>query len=180
MTPWSVESGAGMNSGRRTALAGAALALATGAVVTVVLTADEPRPVDVRRVDLAPVEPEVLSATYTTTVEVQRSTTPVVVLAPPVQRPAPPPASTSTTTPPPPPPPSSFPPSPSSSPTRLPDHCDPSYVTDGVCVPKRFPPHVWRYCEWLRAQGVTDIRVVGRDHHRLDRDRDGQACEPRT
>ncbi|QFZ23650.1 hypothetical protein [Saccharothrix syringae] len=174
-----------MSSGRGTAFAGAALALATCAVVAVVLAVDEPRPVDVRRVDLSPVEPGVLSATYTTTVAVQRSTTPLEVLAPPPLRPAPaPPVTTTTgttTTEPPPPPPTTgvTTTTPTTTAARHPWSCHPSYEADGACVPLRFPRHVRRHCEWLRALGVTGIRVVGPDHHHLDADHDGRACESR-
>ncbi|NUT98166.1 MAG: hypothetical protein HOY78_39755, partial [Saccharothrix sp.] len=56
---------------RRLAFAGAMGALASGALLTLVMSVDQPRPVDVRRVDLSPVQPGVLSATHTTTLNVQ-------------------------------------------------------------------------------------------------------------
>lgn len=168
-----------MSSGRSVAFAGVALLLATGALVTMAITVNEPRPVDVRQVQLSPVEPGVVSATYTTTVAVARPTTVPVVLPEPELRPAPPITTTTvvTTT--------SEPPPPSSStvvtttPTRpTPGHnCDPAYVTEGPCVPRRFPRGVWKLCDWLRDQGTTRIEVVGRDRHHLDVDRDGLACE---
>jgi hypothetical protein len=172
-----------MSSGRSVAFAGAALLLATGALVTMALTVNEPRPVDVRRVDVSPVAPGVLSASYTTTIEAIRpTTTAVVAIVPPAQRPAPP-STTTTTVPttttvePPPPSSSSVPESTTSSVPPEHENCDPSYVTDGICVPWRFPRGVWRYCDWLHDQGVTRIEVVGWDRHHLDRDRDGIACE---
>ena len=51
-------------------------------------------------------------------------------------------------------------------PTR---RCDPNYT--GACVPP-YPPDV--NCPQIPAR---DIRVVGSDPHRLDRDNDGIACE---
>ncbi|MDU0290697.1 hypothetical protein NUG22_15855, partial [Saccharothrix longispora] len=83
-----------MSSGRRTGPAGAALVLASAGLVALAMLVDGPRPVDARRVDPRPAGPaEVLSATFTTTVQVARSTTPVVVVAPPPrpEPPAPPP-----------------------------------------------------------------------------------------
>ncbi|CAN5766538.1 hypothetical protein BH20GEM1_BH20GEM1_20770 [soil metagenome] len=47
--------------------------------------------------------------------------------------------------------------------------CDPSYV--GVCIP---PPPPDLDCSNISERG---FRVVGDDPHRLDRDRDGYACE---
>ncbi|NUT46162.1 MAG: excalibur calcium-binding domain-containing protein [Saccharothrix sp.] len=164
-----------MSSGRGVAFAGVALALATGTLVTMAITVNEPRPVDVRRVDMSPVEPGVLSATYTTTLEVARPTTVAPVVPPPEARPAPVTTTTTvavTTTPEP--TTSSVPPTTSST---SPWECSPSYVTDGVCVPWRFPRGVRRWCDWLHEQGVTRIEVVGWDHHGLDRDHDGVACE---
>ena len=170
-----------MSSGRSVAFAGVALLLASGALVTLALTVTEPRPVDVRQVHLSPVEPGVLSATYTTKLEIARPTTEPVVPPPPPppkQRPEAPvtttavvPVTTSE-----PPPPSSPVGTTSTTPSSAAD-CDPSYVTDGPCVPWRFPRGVRRYCDWLRDQGTTRIEVVGWDRHYLDRDRDGIACE---
>ncbi|MCE6995796.1 excalibur calcium-binding domain-containing protein [Saccharothrix sp. S26] len=169
-----------MSSGRGVAFAGVALLLATGALVTLALTVDDPRPVDVRQVQLSPVEPGVLSATYTTTLEIARPTTVLVVVPPPEPRPVPPITTTTTvavtTTSEPPAPPSA----PESSTSTTPswgENCDHSYVTEGPCVPWRFPRGVRRFCEWLREQGTTRIEVVGWDRHYLDRDRDGIACE---
>ncbi|MFE2755631.1 hypothetical protein ACFXGA_26875 [Actinosynnema sp. NPDC059335] len=170
-----------MSSGRSVAFAGVALLLATGALVTMAITVREPRPVDVRQVQLSPVEPGVVSATYTTTVAVARPTTIPVVAPEPEPRPAPPITTTTTavtTT-------SSEPPPPSSStvvtttPTRPTQghHCDPAYVTEGPCVPWRFPRGVRELCDWLRDHGAGRIEVVGRDRHHLDLDRDGLACE---
>ncbi|MEV8443149.1 excalibur calcium-binding domain-containing protein [Actinosynnema sp. NPDC051121] len=171
-----------MSSGRSVAFAGVALLLATGALVTLSLAVHEPRPVDVRQVRLSPAEPGVLSATYTTTVAVVRSTTVAVAVPPPEQRPVPPVTTTAittvavTTT--------SEPPASSSAPVSTTstrpswgEDCDDAYVTDGPCVPWRFPRGVWRLCEWLHEQGVTRIEVVGWDRHHLDRDHDGLACE---
>jgi uncharacterized membrane protein len=171
-----------MSNGKSVAFAGVALLLATGGLVSVALTVNEPRPVDVRRVDASPAVPGVLSASYTTTIQATRPTTPAVIVIPPPAQPRPVPATTTvvpTTTEPPPPPPSSSVPeeTTSSSPPTSDDHCDPAYVTEGPCVPKRFPRGVWRKCEWLYDQGTTKIEVVGWDHHYLDRDHDGIACE---
>lgn len=47
--------------------------------------------------------------------------------------------------------------------------CDPAYV--GVCIP---PPPPDLDCADVPERG---FRVVGADPHRLDRDRDGIACE---
>ncbi|WP_367134459.1 excalibur calcium-binding domain-containing protein [Saccharothrix sp. HUAS TT1] len=147
------------------------------------ISLNEPRPVDVRRVEQGPAEPGVLSATYTTTLEAARPTTIAVVVPAPGQRPNPPVvvatvAETTTTTVEPPPPPSSTAESTTSSPPPRDENCDPSYATSGPCVPRRFPRGVWRLCDWLHDQGTTRIEVVGRDRHHLDRDRDGIACEP--
>jgi hypothetical protein len=168
-----------MSSGRSVAFAGVALLLATGALVTLALTVNEPRPVDARQVHLSPVEPGVLSATYTTTLEVVRSTTVPVVAPPPEQRPAPPVTTVTTvavTTSEQPPPAGTTVSTTSTRPTWG-DNCDYSYVTDGACVPWRFPRGVSRPCEWLYEQGIRRIEVVGWDRHFLDRDRDGIACE---
>ncbi|ONI82419.1 hypothetical protein ALI22I_40720 [Saccharothrix sp. ALI-22-I] len=131
---------------------------------------------DVRRVDASPVEPGVLSATYTTTVEAVRPTTFTEAFTLVVPQPAPPPATTTTTTEL---PPSSSVPESTTSSSQPPweENCDPAYVTDGVCVPWRFPSHVWRLCDWLHDQGLTHIQVEGWDRHHLDRDQDGIACE---
>ncbi|GAB2996283.1 excalibur calcium-binding domain-containing protein [Saccharothrix stipae] len=172
-----------MSSGRSVAFAGTALLLATGALVTMALTVNEPRPVDVRQVHVSPVEPGVLSATYTTTLEVVRSTTVVVAVPPPEQRPLPPVTTTTTTTTTsvttsqPPPSSSSVPESTTSSRPPWEQNCDRAYVTDGPCVPWRFPRGVSRRCDWLHDQGITRIEVVGWDRHNLDRDHDGLACE---
>ncbi|MFD1152296.1 excalibur calcium-binding domain-containing protein [Saccharothrix hoggarensis] len=172
-----------MSSGRSVAFAGVVLLSAAGAVVALALSVDGPRPVDARRVDAGPVRPGVLSVSYTTKIEVARSAT-AVHIAPPAPRPAPPPVATSTTVTEPPPPPPPPPPETSStvesttpSSTVADENCDPSYVTDGVCVPRHFPTGVWLKCEWMHEQGVSRIEVVGRDRHYLDRDRDGIACE---
>ncbi|PSL54991.1 excalibur calcium-binding domain-containing protein [Saccharothrix carnea] len=169
-----------MSSGRSVAFAGVALLLASGTVVALALTAGEPRPVDVRQVHLSPVEPGVLSATYTTTLEIARPTTVPAVVPPPAPRPVPPVTTTVTvvpTTTSEPPPSSSTPVSTTSTRPSWGPNCDHSYVTDGACVPWRFPRGVTRECEWLRDQGITRIEVVGWDRHHLDRDRDGIACE---
>ncbi|MBM7812495.1 hypothetical protein [Saccharothrix algeriensis] len=158
--------------------------LVLGASLAMVLTMGGPRPVDVRRVDLAPAPPGELSATHTTTIGIHQSTT--AVLAPP---PPPPPAQqvatgTATSADPPPGPPQvtttpAAPGRPSAPPTRpRPDHCDRNYATDGGCVPWLLPLGVRQACEWLREHGLTRIEVRGRDRHRLDPDRDGIACEP--
>ncbi|ROP39653.1 excalibur calcium-binding domain-containing protein [Saccharothrix texasensis] len=172
-----------MSSGRSVAFAGVALLLATGALVALALTVNEPRPVDARQVHLSPAEPGVLSATYTTTLEVARPTTIPAVVPPPEQRPVPPITTVTTvavtTTSEPPPPPSSTTPPTSTTSTRPSwgDNCDYSYLTDGACVPWRFPRGVSKRCEWLYEQGIRRIEVVGWDRHRLDRDHDGIACE---
>jgi hypothetical protein len=169
-----------MSSGRSVAFAGVALLLATGALMALALTVDVSRPVDVRQVPVSPVDRGVLSATYTTTLEIARPTSAPAVVPPPVQRPAPP-ITTSTTivvTTTSEPPPSSSPPDTTTS-TRPSwgDNCDHSYVTDGPCVPWRFPRGVSEPCLWLHERGTTRIEVVGWDRHHLDRDRDGIACE---
>ncbi|WP_447004688.1 hypothetical protein ACRAKI_34750 [Saccharothrix isguenensis] len=174
-----------MSSGKSVAFAGVALLLATGGLVSVALTVNEPRPVDVRRVEVSRAVPGVMSASYTTTVQANRPTTSAVVIAPPVPRPVPPvdvpvPTTTEQTAPPPPPPtPSSSDPdeSTSSAPPSSGEGCDPSYVTEGPCVPLRFPRGVWRKCDWLHERGTTRIEVVGWDRHYLDRDHDRVACE---
>ncbi|MFC6089424.1 hypothetical protein [Saccharothrix lopnurensis] len=141
-----------MSSGRRTAFAGTALALAIGAVVVVVLSV-EPRPVDVRRVDLSPVEPGVLSATYTTTIVAQRSSTAVGVIAPPAPRPAPP-NPDSTTSPP-------LPPHP---PPPPPNHqtCTRTHPPGKPCRPDHGPDHPRRHCDRLREHGLPDLSAAGR------------------
>jgi micrococcal nuclease len=58
--------------------------------------------------------------------------------------------------------------------TRGDDDCDPSYPE--VCLPSP-PPDL--DCADLRARGLCDVAVRGRDPHRLDRDGDGVACECR-
>ncbi|MFD7652948.1 hypothetical protein ACFV4N_03095 [Actinosynnema sp. NPDC059797] len=149
-----------MSSGRRVAFAGAALVLATGAVTVMVLSL-EPRPVDVRRVDLSPVHPEVLSATYTTTVAAQRTSTAVEVIAPPAPRPAPPiQATTTTTTTTTPSPPPSHPPAP---PRGRPD-CGHRPSPNRACAPAPAPDHLRRYCEWLRDRGLLDVAAPGHHH----------------
>ncbi len=168
-----------MSSGRSVAFAAVALLLATGALVTLALTVNEPRPVDVRQVHLSPVQPGVLSATHTTTLEIARPTVPVVVPEP-EHRPAPPITTTTTvavTTTDEPPPSSVLPTSTTSTRPSWTENCDPSYVTEGPCVPWRFPRGLWRRCDWLRDRGTTRIEVVGWDHLGLDRDGDGIACE---
>lgn len=176
-----------MSSGKSVAFAGVALLLATGGLVSVALSVNQPRPVDVRRVDASPLVPGVLSASYTTAVQATRPTTPAVVVLPP-QPPRPLPAPPTTTTvepttteasPTPTPPPSSSVPeeTTSSSAPASDENCSPEYVTDGPCVPRRFPHGVWRKCEWLYEQGTTRIEVVGWDHHGIDRDHDDIACE---
>lgn len=69
------------------------------------------------------------------------------------------------------------------------DGCDHGYrmpQQPGLCVPWRFPPGVRARCDWLRGHGYFDpapdgtvarLLVRGRDRHRLDPDRDGEACE---
>ncbi|MFI9007017.1 excalibur calcium-binding domain-containing protein [Actinosynnema sp. NPDC053489] len=173
-----------MSSGRSVAFAAVALSLATGAVVALSLTANGPRPVEVRQVQVSPIGPGVLSATYTTTLEIARPTAAPVVVAPIEERPVPPITTTTTTSTAITVPTTTQPPTPSSPPTTTTSHrppwhdnCDPSYRTHGPCVPWRFPRGVKRFCQWLHEQGTTRIEVVGPDHHKLDRDRDGIACE---
>ncbi|MEJ2857224.1 MULTISPECIES: hypothetical protein [unclassified Saccharothrix] len=160
---------------RRLAFAGAMGALASGALLTLVISVDQPRPVDVRRVDLSPVQPGVLSATHTTTLNVQPPAETPVSTGDPEPRPAIPVTATSTpepttTTPPPTPVPTS-----KQKPNR--NNCDSGYLTDGVCVPWFFPLDPREACEWLHEQGLTRIEVLGRDRHHLDLDLDGLACE---
>ncbi|MFJ6670844.1 excalibur calcium-binding domain-containing protein [Actinosynnema sp. NPDC091369] len=170
-----------MSSGRSVAFAGVALLLATGTLVALALTVDEQRPVDVRQVQLSPAEPGVLSATYTTTLEVARPTTVLVVVPPPEPRPTPPVTTTTevavTTTTSEPPPSTSAPATSTSTSPSWGEDCDRSYLTEGPCVPWRFPRGVRRLCDWLHEQGTTRIEVVGWDRHYLDRDGDGIACE---
>jgi hypothetical protein len=160
---------------RRLAFAGAMGALASGALLTLVMSVDQPRPVDVRRVDLSPVQPGVLSATHTTTLNVQppadepvstgsvepRPAIPVTVTTTPEPSTTTTPAPTTTTS--------------KKKPNR--NNCDDGYLTDGVCVPWFFPLDPREACEWLREQGLTRIEVLGRDRHHLDVDLDGLACE---
>ncbi|MFI9813046.1 hypothetical protein [Saccharothrix variisporea] len=160
---------------RRLAFAGAIGALASGALLTLVISVDQPRPVDVRRVDLSPVQPGVLSATHTTTVNVQPPADLPVSTGTAEPSPAVPvtatstPEPTTTTTEPP----------PTSTAKKKPkgNNCDDGYLTDGVCVPWFFPMDPREACEWLRDQGLTRIEVLGRDRHHLDLDLDGVACE---
>ncbi|WP_033436559.1 hypothetical protein [Saccharothrix sp. NRRL B-16314] len=174
-----------MSSGKSVAFAGVALLLATGGLVSVALSVNEPRPVDVRRVDASPLVPGVLSASYTTAIQATRPTTAVVIVPPPQPpRPLPAPPTTTvaptTTEPSPTSPPSSSVPEETTTSSSAPasdENCSPEYVTDGPCVPRRFPRGVWRKCEWLYDQGTTRIEVVGWDHHGLDRDHDDIACE---
>ncbi|WP_309109694.1 hypothetical protein [Saccharothrix sp.] len=156
---------------RRLAFACTMGALASGALLTLAIVVDQPRPVDVRRVDLSPVGPGVLSATHTTTLAVQPSPAPVT--APPEARPAVPVTATPTPEPQPPSPTTAQPPGKKAN--R--NNCDRSYLTDGTCVPWFFPLDPRKACEWLREQGLTRIEVHGRDRHRLDVDLDGIACE---
>lgn len=161
-----------MSSGRSVVFAGVVLLLAIGALVVMAHLANLPRPVDVRQVDSGPVEPGVLSATYTTTVQAARSTTSVVVVVPPAPPPVAPVVTTTE-----PPQSVSAPASTTSSRPPKDENCDPDYLTNGVCVPRRLPPGVWRMCEWLHEQGVTHVEVLGWDRHLLDLDHDGIACE---
>lgn len=177
-----------MGSGRHAVVAGGVSSLAAGALLVVLLNGHEPRPVDVHRVDLSPAQPDVLSATLTTSVQAIRSTEPVQPAAPPPPPPPPPAVTTTrqqvvvvtTTT-------SSQPPTTTAPPSSevLPappegaDGCDRAYVTNAGCVPWRFPRHVWWPCQWLRDQGITHVEVPGRDRHRLDANRDGVGCAPR-
>ncbi|XVV03515.1 hypothetical protein ACQPW3_40405 [Actinosynnema sp. CA-248983] len=156
---------------RRLALAGTMGALATGALLTLAIVVDQPRPVDVRRVDLSPVQPGMLSATHTTTLAVHPAPAPAT--AGPEARPVVPVTATPT------PAPEPASPTPTEPTGKKPNrnNCDRSYLTDGACVPWFFPLDPREACEWLREQGLTRIEVHGRDRHRLDVDLDGIACE---
>ncbi|MEU7526778.1 hypothetical protein AB0A74_13680 [Saccharothrix sp. NPDC042600] len=168
---------------RRLVFAGAMGVLASGALLTLAITVDQPRPVDVRRVDLSPVQPGELSATHTTTLAVHPPDRREPTTGPVEPRPAVPvtatpvpetPGGTTRPTPPGRKPPGQHPPG------KQPPHrnnCDRSYLTDGPCVPWFFPLDPRAACEWLRAQGLTKIEVKGRDRHHLDLDLDGVACE---
>lgn len=158
---------------RRLVFAGTMGALASGALLTLAIAVDQPRPVDVRRVDLSPVRPGMLSATHTTTLAVHPPDRREPTAAPVEPRPAVP----VTATPVPDPPAGTTRPAPPGKKPPRRDNCDRSYLTDGACVPWFFPLDPREACEWLRAQGLTRIEVKGRDRHRLDLDLDGVACE---
>ncbi|MBB5954643.1 hypothetical protein FHS29_001213 [Saccharothrix tamanrassetensis] len=161
----------------RVTSAGMAGTLAFGALITLLVTVNRPQPVDVRRVDLGPVQPGVLSADATTTLMVLQSTA-TAMLAPPPPLPVTTTTAVAATTTEPPPSLPATSSSPVTSTSKRPQHrCDDNYVTDGLCVPWRFPPGVRHACRWLSDQGVTRIEVQGRDRHRLDLDFDRVACE---
>ncbi|MEV0676663.1 hypothetical protein AB0I60_09080 [Actinosynnema sp. NPDC050436] len=166
----------------RIAFAGITGVLATAAVVTMAITVNEPRPVDVRRVDLSPAQPGVLSATYTTTVQVRPSPTTALVAPPPQQEPVPP--RTTTTEPPaalphtdPPVPP--LPPAPTTtSPSRgRPDvpPCDFTRFPTTRCLPWRVPRSPGEMCAWLRAQGLPHFEF--RDPYGREIDFDYRICD---
>ncbi|CCH35384.1 hypothetical protein ABZ816_12330 [Actinosynnema sp. NPDC047251] len=161
----------------RIAFAGITGVLATAAVVTLAITVNEPRPVDVRRVDLSPAQPGVLSATYTTNVPVLTSPPPVLV-APPPQQPVPPPRTTTTEVPAA--PPHTAPPEQTTTtrPSRgRPDFedCDFDRLPDGSCLPWRFPTSTREMCAWLRAHGMP--RIEFRDVHGRQVDFDHRICD---
>ncbi|MEU4802350.1 hypothetical protein [Actinosynnema sp. NPDC023587] len=157
----------------RVAFAGIAGALAIAALVAMVVTVGGPRPVDVRQVDLSPAQPGVLSATYSTTVQVVPPTP--VLVAPPPREAVPP--SRATTEPPAAPPHSepAPPPAPTTSADRRdPGRCEFGRFPDGLCVPWRFPPSTRELCTWLRAHGLPDIQF--RDRSGREVDFDGRLC----
>lgn len=58
--------------------------------------------------------------------------------------------------------------------------CDRAYRASPRCVPYRFPSgikNVKAKCRWLVTHGLTKIVVVGKDRQRLDRDKNGIACD---
>jgi hypothetical protein len=57
------------------------------------------------------------------------------------------------------------------------DGCDRNYGTIAQCIPIVFPKGVTDKCGWLTAHGFTALKVMGKDRQRLDRDRDGIACD---
>jgi hypothetical protein len=164
-----------MSSGRRRVLAVAGAALVGGTLVTALVMATSPRPVDVRQVQGSAAPPTMLSNTYTTSVVGVGSATP-----PP--RPPSPTQVASPETPSPDDRPSTTPSRPSST-SLLPPWlrelggCDDDYTTNGVCVPWLFPLLV-DPCEWLRTRGSLHIEVRGLDRHQLDVNLDGIACGP--
>ncbi|MBW4715771.1 hypothetical protein [Saccharothrix obliqua] len=151
-----------MGRSRRVALAGTAGVLAATGLLAMVVTAGEPRPVDVRRVDLSPGQPGVLSATFTTTVRVLPSLTAVLV-APPPRKPEPTPVTTTTQPPPPPPPTATTEPAPPTTTTtpkptpsrgKPPVRCDEDDPFDRDCPPWVFPPPWGDWCDWPRLHGT--------------------------
>lgn len=59
------------------------------------------------------------------------------------------------------------------------DGCDHAYGVSGQCVPWDLPrlPAGQTVCGFLKELGLDRVKVHGRDRHRLDRDRDGIACD---
>jgi hypothetical protein len=56
------------------------------------------------------------------------------------------------------------------------DGCDHSYGGANQCVPWNFPPGTTDRCFWLRAHGLGNVAVHGRDRHHLDTNSDGVGC----
>jgi putative flippase GtrA len=58
--------------------------------------------------------------------------------------------------------------------------CDPAYRAPRLCVPYRFPSRIKTVqdkCRWLVNHGFKKIAVRGKDRQRLDRDKNGIACD---
>lgn len=161
-----------MISGRRRVLASAGAALVGGSVIgALLLSASNPKPVDVRQVQGSFGPEQVLSATYTTS---------VLGVGPTTTTPPPPPPVTTTQA-------RTAVPKPTRKP-REPERprkpppwleelggCDDDYRAHGTCVPWQFPLLVDE-CDWLRSHGSAHIEVHGQDRHELDPNLDGIAC----
>jgi len=175
MTPcaWNPWSGCiWMISGRRRVLALTGAAVIGGAVIgALLLSGNNPKPVDVRQVQGSSRPEAELSATYTTSVLGVGPTTTTPPSPPPVATTEAQPAETRPT----------VKTRVSVPTTTLPSWleelggCDDDYQADGQCVPWLFPLLVDE-CDWLRAHGSLRIEVQGQDRHELDLNLDGIAC----
>ena len=56
------------------------------------------------------------------------------------------------------------------------DGCDHNYGAITQCVPWTFPAGTADKCAWLAGHGFEQLRVVGTDRQKLDRDGNGIAC----